>query len=193
MTIPINQAKGFAIAQDLQQVIIFGYDGKETHVVTWGDSDERSAQAAAGANHIKKLWGWPEDTIVDSAKVVAIKDENERLKIQVVNLFDRIKALELAASTAARLVPTVHVIEGTEYEAGWGQRPDGFIAFLSKEDAELFIKDWNKNHNSAKHAPAVYVAYRYIGIRECSENFFDKIQNSPQKAFHLYMTAELKA
>ena len=73
--IPIKQAEGFAIANGLKQVIIFGYDGTNTHIVTWGDTVENSAQAAAGANHVKKLWAWPEDTIVESAKVQALRDE----------------------------------------------------------------------------------------------------------------------
>ena len=33
----------------------------------------------------------------------------------------------------------------TEYERGYGQRPDGFVYVLSLEAAQVFIKEYNKD------------------------------------------------
>jgi hypothetical protein len=91
--IPISAAEKFGIEQRLKQVIIFGWDGKETHVVTWGKSIKDCAQAAAGGNKIKSNWGWPEEMMAEPARVTELKKkvanlirENERLGHQVDHL-----------------------------------------------------------------------------------------------------------
>lgn len=56
------------------QVIVFGHAQEcGTVITTWGDTAEHSAQAAAGANNIKRNWGWPKDTLVESEKVKALR------------------------------------------------------------------------------------------------------------------------
>lgn len=84
--IPINQAKAFATANDLKQVIIFGWDGSKTHAITWGNNEIACAQAAAGANEIKKGWSWPDDTIVESESVMKLKERIVMLEEQVASL-----------------------------------------------------------------------------------------------------------
>lgn len=50
----------------------------------------------------------------------------------------------------------VAVIEWTEHERGWGQRPDGFSYHPSMEAAEQFIKDyWSRQ---PKETPDEYSA-----------------------------------
>lgn len=69
------------------QAILFTHSQETGTVIdTWGEDAERSAQAAAGANHIKKQWGWPEDTIVESAKVQALRDRIAELENEVLIL-----------------------------------------------------------------------------------------------------------
>lgn len=34
----------------------------------------------------------------------------------------------------------VYVVEMTEYERGWGNRPDGYLAFATEEDADAYLK-----------------------------------------------------
>ena len=182
MALPIKQAEGFAIANGLTQVIIFGHDGKETHVLTWGDTAEHGAQAAAGANAIKKKWGWPDEMQAESAKVQALRDELAACRR------DLEAALRLNA--APTVTPTVHVIEGTEYERGWGQRPDGYVAFLSKEAAEAWMADYIKRNHTSKEAPDEYTSYTYVGIRECSMSFFNAVSTAKLK--HFDRTSELK-
>ncbi|UTU07948.1 hypothetical protein CcrC1_gp262c [Caulobacter phage C1] len=46
------------------------------------------------------------------------------------------------APPSAPVKPTRHfafVIEGTEYESGWGPRPDGFVLFEDEQSAEAWM------------------------------------------------------
>jgi hypothetical protein len=45
----------------------------------------------------------------------------------------------------------------TEYEAGWGSRPDGMTAHLSMEDHKKFVDAFNKKFNNLPSAPPVYM------------------------------------
>jgi len=57
--IPIAEARRVAEAQGLSQVILVGWDGEATHVVTYGRSQADCEQAARGGNLIKKALGFP--------------------------------------------------------------------------------------------------------------------------------------
>lgn len=173
----IKLAEGMARTLGFSQIIVFGHHPEcGTVVTTWGDDAERAAQAAAGANAIKKQWGWPEDTIVESAKVQELRD--------------RIVELEKLVGTQFALV---HVIEGTEYERGWGQRPDGYAAFKSREDAEAYIDHYNRTHNTAKHAPDCYTTYQYLGEKPASAAFSRKLAESKQGLVFFERMNELRA
>jgi len=60
MRIPVKAAKDIATQFNLRQVILLAWDGKLTHVVTYGKTVDDCSQAADGANALKKKWGWPE-------------------------------------------------------------------------------------------------------------------------------------
>ncbi len=44
----------------------------------------------------------------------------------------------------------------TEYERGWGCRPDGYTLHLTQKDCQLFIKDFNAKFNNEPVAPDEY-------------------------------------
>jgi hypothetical protein len=71
--ISITYAKVVCIANDLRQVIIFGWDGEQTHVATYGESAVDSQQAAVGANVIKRGWGWPENLCTDTTRIQVLE------------------------------------------------------------------------------------------------------------------------
>ena len=80
---PVRIAKLEGLARDLgfTQAILFGHAQEcGTVITTWGIDAERSAQAAKGANVIKQGWGWPEDTIVESEKVKALRQRIKELE-----------------------------------------------------------------------------------------------------------------
>jgi len=58
--VPIKAAKDVAHKYGLSQVVVVGWDGKLTHVVTYGTTLEQCEQAAIGGNKIKRWLGFPE-------------------------------------------------------------------------------------------------------------------------------------
>ncbi len=77
----IDQLRQLAEKLRSEQAILFTYSrASGTVITTWGSTAEQSAQAAVGANIIKKGWGWPEDTIVESEKVKALRDRIAELE-----------------------------------------------------------------------------------------------------------------
>jgi len=152
---PIRIALAESMARTLgfTQIIIFGHSQESgTVVTTWGDTVERSAQAAAGANSIKKQWNWPEDTLAESAKVEKLKQLVEKL---------------------AR----VHVIVQTE--RGWGSRVEGYMAFDNEAQAKGYCAAQNRLHNTATEAPDWYMVWSYSGSYECSLAFLTKVMQGP--------------
>ena len=84
--IPILAAKNLAKRYDLRQVILLGWDGDKTHVVTYGKSLEDCDMAAAGGNKLKKSFGWPEDLMAYPSRVRRIQDELEVAKKRITEL-----------------------------------------------------------------------------------------------------------
>jgi len=192
--IPISTAQAIAETLDLHQVIIVAWDGEKTHVVTYGGNAADSANAAAGGNRIKKALGWPESLNTESPKVIALQARIAELEAQVGSgglpeaklpqaLFELQDPTSARRAPAPQVTPTVHVIEGTEHERGWGCRPDGYVAFTTKEAAEAFIVDYDAKHNTAKHAPDEYTVYSYIGLKECSIGFYKAVAGRKAKHF----------
>lgn len=93
MKIPVKAAKAFAQDNGLQQVIIFGWDGTSTHVVTYGDTVEACAIAAEGANRIKKGWDWPEKLLAEPSRVKKLQDKIKELEKKVSSLTSENSAL----------------------------------------------------------------------------------------------------
>ena len=175
--IPISAAQSLAESLDLRQVIIVAWDGEKTHVVTYGGSVADSANAAHGGNLVKRALGWPDNLDTETPKVLA-------LQARIAELEAEVASGGLPNVKLPKMAPTVHVIEGTEHERGWGQRPDGFVAFTSKEDALQFIADYDARHNTAKHAPHEYTVYQYIGIKDCSIGFHKVAASNRLKHFN---------
>ena len=59
--VPIQAAKDVAHKYGLTHAILVGWDGKRTHVVTYGKTLEQCEQAAIGGNKIKRWLGFPEE------------------------------------------------------------------------------------------------------------------------------------
>ncbi|MCA0368345.1 MAG: hypothetical protein LCH57_09845 [Proteobacteria bacterium] len=59
--IPVATAERVAAEHGCRQVILMAWDGKATHVVTWGFSREDAQQAADGGNRFKMAMNWPEE------------------------------------------------------------------------------------------------------------------------------------
>lgn len=70
-------------------------------------------------------------------------------------------------------VNVVYLVEMIESERGWGQRPDGYLAFRSEQNAINHIRGVTKDRTGP--APEVYTIYNPIGYKECSQSFLDKL------------------
>ena len=85
--IPIKAAKDLAKEYDLKQVILCAWDGKLTHIVTYGKTLEDCDQAAQGGNKIKKALGWPEELCSDEpSRVKKLKKKIEELRKKVYQI-----------------------------------------------------------------------------------------------------------
>lgn len=54
------------------------------------------------------------------------------------------------------MIYPVYKIEWTEYERGWGQRPDGTSYHKDLKSAEDYIKEYNLKYNSEPNVPECY-------------------------------------
>ena len=172
--IPVSSAQALAESLDLRQVVIVAWDGDKTHVVTYGGSAADSDNAAKAGNQVKKMLGWPENLQSESPKVLQLQERVAELEKRLADL-NSLREFK------------VHVVEGTEYERGWGSRPDGYVAFLSREAADGFVAsqhlalDFESRMKSS--VPDEYTAYQHLGERKCSEGFFKVVQKRGTKHF----------
>jgi len=84
--LPIKAIKDLAKQYDLEQVILFGWDGECSHCVTYGRTVVDCDQAAQGGNKIKKMLGWPDRTMAVPSRVLALKRTVKKLKAELKGL-----------------------------------------------------------------------------------------------------------
>jgi hypothetical protein len=87
MRIPITAVRELAKKYKLTHVIVFGFDGEQQHVATYGKSVIDCSQAADFGNTLKDKLGWPESLHAQPARVTKLHKNN-------LLLLDRIKELE---------------------------------------------------------------------------------------------------
>ena len=58
--IPVTALKTLCEEQGLQFAVLLGFDGKLSHIVSYGDSADSCSHAAELGNKIKRGLGWPE-------------------------------------------------------------------------------------------------------------------------------------
>lgn len=74
-------------------------------------------------------------------------------------------------------------IDWTEYERGWGQRPDGSTLHLTKEDADAYIKEyWDGMPDRSLGVPDEYSAPGTPRFVEATVEQIELITMSPKRA-----------
>jgi hypothetical protein len=80
--IPIKAAKYIAKEYKLDQVVLVAYERDDrrkehmTHVVTYGRTQADCVQAAQGGNFVKKMLGWPENTLnTEPSRIKKVKED----------------------------------------------------------------------------------------------------------------------
>lgn len=180
--IAIKRAEEFAKAHDLKQVIIFGWDGETTHILTYGDTIEACAQAAEGANRIKRKWGWPEELITEPSRVQNLLNKIKRLEEQLAAQQPVMK--DEAVPFVLNHGPvdyTAFVVEWTEMERGWGQRPEGYLLFQTEKEADAFICEETKDRNARGPVPDCYDLYEKRGLKKVSAQVYSCIGNADHR------------
>ncbi len=77
----------------------------------------------------------------------------------------------------------IYIQTWTEFERGWGSRPDGASLHLTKEDAEAFVVEYNKVFNNEKSAPDEYtVSDRNPKLIEVDSSVQDELKLRIQTA-----------
>lgn len=166
MEIPIQNVQAFAEANGLSQLIVFGFDGTASHIATWAADAGASDTLAVSANLLKAALKWPEITQVESAKVIALRARIAELEKQ---------ADDAAQEQARPKRIEAFVLECTEYEREWGQRPDGYLIFQTAEDLSKFEADDLRAKRATTETPGYYVAYQRQPSRTARANFFDNL------------------
>lgn len=83
MKIPIKALKIMAAHLKLTHIVVFGYDGKNQCVATYGKTTEGCAQAAAFGNRMKDQLGWPESLHAQPSRVRALEARIKELEQKI--------------------------------------------------------------------------------------------------------------
>lgn len=83
----------------------------------------------------------------------------------------------------------VVVLRGTEYERGWGSRPDGYMVFLNQADMVKFLAD--EQAKKLDYVPDEYTMYDNIGLREVSPRVFQILVDRQGSALYVDKLDEL--
>jgi hypothetical protein len=84
--LPVSIAKKVADDNNLKQVIILGWDGETTHVITYGQTINDCDQAAQGGNKLKRVLGWPESLNANPPRVESLLKKIAALEVQLKEL-----------------------------------------------------------------------------------------------------------
>lgn len=76
------------------------------------------------------------------------------------------------------MIYAVYEIRWTEYERGWGQRPDGVSLHKSLQDALETLKKHNAEQPT-DHIPDIYTKGSDPKLIEVDKKTFDKVQKKP--------------
>lgn len=91
--IPVSVAEKIAVDCSQLQVIVFGWDGVNTCIATFGVTVEDCAQAADGANYIKHKWSWPDSNFTEPPRVQKLLDIIKLKEARVLELETKIMQL----------------------------------------------------------------------------------------------------
>lgn len=68
------------------------------------------------------------------------------------------------------------VLEATEFERGWGCRPDGFVSFKTEADADKFLAKVELEMKAASEVPYEYTTYEKVGYKEVDMAVVESLQ-----------------
>lgn len=87
-------------------------------------------------------------------------------------------------------VTVVYIVEMTEHERGWGQRPDGNLAFVTEADAKSYVDKVTADRKGP--VPDEYTSYHMVGYRECSAEFFSRFEKNKTVRLYVHRLGDLR-
>lgn len=75
---------------------------------------------------------------------------------------------------------TLFVLEGTEYERGWGSRPDGYLILANEKDADAFLEAECLERLKAKTVPDDFTNWDKVGYKVIGPNTKGQIAEGRQ-------------
>ena len=78
---------------------------------------------------------------------------------------------------------TIYVLDWTEFESGWGCRPDGIQLFLDYSELEKILENNKKERNESKSTPLEYSIPTTKYICEIDIKDFNKIKKFITKSY----------
>lgn len=80
MKIPIKAVRAMAKQHQLSYCVVFGWDGKQQNIATWGRTTEDCQVAADFGNSVKTLLGWPQRLHAEPSRVRALRAKVKELE-----------------------------------------------------------------------------------------------------------------
>lgn len=68
------------------------------------------------------------------------------------------------------------VLIATEYERGWGSRPDGYVCFKTEADADAFLKKDEERKKATKDVPDEYTDFTKYGYKAVKESVVEALE-----------------
>ncbi len=115
--ISIKTAKEFAEKNKLKQVIIVSWDGKLTHVVTYGRTVLDNDLAAQAGNLFRQAMCWDASKMIDPLRVVKLKKQITALEERLKNADELNAELEADGYVCGALVQN----NGNIFKGGCGE------------------------------------------------------------------------
>ena len=84
MKIPISDLKELAKKRELTHIVVYGYDGKEQHIATYGNTVEACSQVADWGNRMKDVLGWPESLKKQPSRVKKLEKRIKELEFELL-------------------------------------------------------------------------------------------------------------
>lgn len=73
------------------------------------------------------------------------------------------------------MIKAAYRVEWTEYERGWGQRPDGVSYYATKELADKCIREYDEKYNNEDEVPDCYTKAGSPKLVEVDQELYDRI------------------
>lgn len=81
------------------------------------------------------------------------------------------------------------LVEETEFEAGWGQRPDGFACFLTKAEGDAYVLAQHAKHRGGP-TPENYSVFDSRGYFDAHPTWIEAVTKAKEKGREIWIRSK---